>query len=131
MNSIYENHSISEFLTAEFSKRKLRNETYSLRAFARDLAVSPSRLSEVLSGQHGLSEKTADLIAAKLRLKPREREFWRDLILSESSRNQKVRELATSRIDVARKANLHVQIQEGQFRVISDSHRLIKFSELK
>ncbi len=120
MNSTYDYHSISDFLGAEFSRRKLRNETYSLRAFARDLEVSPSRLSEILSGKHGLSEKTADKIAENLRLKPRDRQFWRDLILSESARNEKVRELAKVRLDAARNANSHVQIKEDQFRVISD-----------
>ena len=68
MHLSYESHSISEFLGAEFSKRKLRNETYSLRAFARDLGVSASRLSEILSGKLGISEKTAETIASKLRL---------------------------------------------------------------
>ncbi len=120
MNTTYDHQSISEFLGAEFSKRKQRNETYSLRAFARDLELSPSRLSEILSGKHGLSEKTADTIAEKLKLNPRDRQFWRDLILSESARNKKVRELATARVNDARKANSHVQIKEDQFRVISD-----------
>lgn len=133
MNSSYDYYSISEFLGAEFSKRKLRNETYSLRAYARDLKLSPSRLSEILSGKHGLSEKTADTIAEKLKLKPRDRQFWRDLILSESARNQKVRELAKTRVDEARKANSHVQIKEDQFRVISDWYHaaILELTQIK
>lgn len=40
-----------DLLRFELSRRKNKNPAYSLRAFARDLAVSPSRLSEILSGE--------------------------------------------------------------------------------
>ena len=133
MSSTFSHHTISEFLGAEFSKRKLRNETYSLRAFARDLELSPSRLSEILGGNHGVSEKTADNIAQKLKLKPRDRQFFRDLILSESSRNVNVRKLAKARLDDARNSNSHVQIKEDEFRVISDWYHaaILELTQLK
>jgi AraC-like DNA-binding protein len=35
-------------LASEMMHRKSRNSAYSLRAYARDLGISPSRLSEVL-----------------------------------------------------------------------------------
>lgn len=98
----------------------MRNDSYSLRAFARDLELSPSRLSEVLSGTQGLSEKSADKIATSLKLKPVERRFWKDLILVQSSRNAKVRELARSRVEELRKTESLRKLKEDQFRVISD-----------
>jgi uncharacterized protein (TIGR02147 family) len=115
-----ESNSISELLGTEFSRRKLRNTSYSLRAFARDLHLSPSRLSEVMSGKEGLSEKTVDGIAATLSKKPLERKFIKDLVLSEFSRNEKVREAARERVEETRKAESFRRMKEDQFRVISD-----------
>lgn len=115
-----ESNSISELLGKEFSRRKQRNTSYSLRAFARDLRISPSRLSEVLSGHEGLSEKTVDGIAETLAKKPLERKFIKDLVLAEFSRNQKVREAARERVDEARKAESFRRLKEDQFRVIAD-----------
>lgn len=47
------------------SKQK-KNSRYSLRAFARDLRVSPSFLSEVLNGKYGISRQLARQIAERL-----------------------------------------------------------------
>ena len=54
-------------LKKELDSRKSRNPNYSLRSFARSLDVSPSRLSEILSGQR-MSLKMANKIATKLKL---------------------------------------------------------------
>lgn len=112
--------SIAEFLGDEFAKRKHRNKSYSLRAYARDLKISPSRLSEVLKGDHGISEESADKMADALRLSASQRKMWKDLILSQSARSGKVRELAQKRLDEAKKENSVRKIKEEQFRVISD-----------
>ncbi len=115
-----ESTSISELLGKEFSRRKQRNTSYSLRAFARDLRLSPSRLSEVLNGKEGLSEKTVDGIAGALTKKIVEKKFIKDLVLAEFSRNEKVRASAKARVEEARKAESFRRLKEDQFRVISD-----------
>ena len=120
MNSAFECSKISDFLELEFERRKSRNQVYSLRAFARDLALSPSSLSEILRGRQLVSEKTAESVALKLGLKPTERKFWRDLILVETSSSKKVRELAQKRIDDLRRSETFRSLKEDQFRVISD-----------
>ena len=48
-----------------FSKQQ-KNRRYSLRAFARDLKISPSFLSEVLNGKYGISKQLAGQIADRL-----------------------------------------------------------------
>lgn len=55
-------------LAWEFHRRRQRNFRYSLRAYARDLAVSPSYLCEVMAGKYHLSLARADEIAPHLRL---------------------------------------------------------------
>jgi hypothetical protein len=98
MHDPFSSASPADFLSSELSRRKQRNDSYSARAFARDLGLSPSRLSEVLSGEHGLSELSADRIAIRLKLKPIVRKFWKDLILASNSRNKQVRDLAAERV---------------------------------
>ena len=51
----------------ELKNRQRRNARYSLRAFARDLRVSPSFLSEVLAGKYQLSHAKAEDVAERLR----------------------------------------------------------------
>jgi uncharacterized protein (TIGR02147 family) len=55
-------------LKNELKLRVRANPRYSLRAFARDLGLSPASLSEVLSGKKGLSRKRAEMIVEKLDL---------------------------------------------------------------
>lgn len=53
-------------LKNEFVTRTAANPRYSLRAFARDLEISPSLLCEVLSGKKNLSKTSVNRIAALL-----------------------------------------------------------------
>src|SRR4051812_3874208 len=103
MASLFDFNSVSDFLAHELDSRQQRNSNYSLRAFARDLGVSASRLSEILNSTGGLSEKTALAVALKLKLKPSEKKYWLDLVLASSARNPKVKKLARERIDAAKK----------------------------
>jgi uncharacterized protein (TIGR02147 family) len=112
--------SVAEFLNDELTRRKLRNSSYSLRAFARDLQMSPSRLSEILKQNAGLSEKSADTISARLELKRSERLFFTDLALAAAARDKKVRALAKDRLSALRRADSVRRLKDEQFKVISD-----------
>ena len=59
-----------EVFLLTLKQRQAINTRYSLRAFARDLHVSPSTLSEVLAGKRMLSRKNAQRAAAALCLPP-------------------------------------------------------------
>lgn len=48
------------------SERRRRNESYSIRAFARDLDVSPTALHGVLTGARHFSKKSLESLALKL-----------------------------------------------------------------
>lgn len=56
------------FLKREFERRTLRNANYSMRAFARDLGLPVSKVSEMLRGKQGISRDYAQNIAKKLKL---------------------------------------------------------------
>lgn len=61
-----------EYLRALLHSRRIRNKKYSLRAFARDLHIPPSRLSEILRGKRAISRKQGLTFAEQLKLNPKE-----------------------------------------------------------
>lgn len=57
-----------EWLANKMAEDKARNPRRSMRAFARKLEISPSTLSEILSGKRSITSKMARRIAEKLEL---------------------------------------------------------------
>jgi len=82
------------FLQSELSRRKHRNPSYSLRAFARDLNISVSKLSLVMRGMKGLSAKSGQKIAKNIGLGDQETELFISLIEAKHSRSRVTRERA-------------------------------------
>lgn len=94
------------YLRDELLERKGKNPHYSLRAFARDLGISATVLSEVLSHKRHLSQKNFLRIADKLVLSPEEK-LW---ILNEIKGNP---ELTEDEEEI-------LQLKEDTFRMMSD-----------
>lgn len=90
-------------LLKELTARKNRNPSYSLRAFARDLGVSPAALSQYLARKRELSKRNRQSVIERLRLSPIEQEsLWISARPSPSTRST------------------YGQIAEDTFRIISD-----------
>lgn len=53
--------------------RSAKNPRYSLRSFARDLGISPQRLSDIIRGRYGLSAIQAQVLATRLGLSENDR----------------------------------------------------------
>ena len=83
-----------EFLTQEFEVRVRRNPSYSLRAFARDLDLPASNLSNVMRRKRGLSMATAERVAMNLKLDPTERTTFLAQVESEHARSPEARRKA-------------------------------------
>lgn len=114
--------SYREILKNEFEQRNLKNSRYSLRSFARDLGLSPSRLSEVLNGRYGLSRKASEQIADRLSFSKTEKERFCDLVDVDHARSKTKKELARSRL---KKSVLKYKTMElDAFKIISDWHHL-------
>lgn len=58
----------------ELTKRQSRNSAYSLRAFARDLGIGVTTLSDVLADKRSLSKTNLEKVSVKLMLSPMELE---------------------------------------------------------
>jgi len=96
-----------EILQNKYQLRTEKNKKYSLRAFAKDIGISVSLLSEIRSGKKGLSVKTAMSISKKLGLSGSEQAFFCDLVASEHARHEGARILAKDRVEDYR----HFQIR--------------------
>jgi uncharacterized protein (TIGR02147 family) len=87
------------FLNNILELRIKTNSSYSLRAFARDLQLSPSLVSQVLSNKNNLSCKHAFSVAHHLKLNQEETYYLVDLILMENSSDKESKKQAGIRIN--------------------------------
>ncbi len=113
--------SYRDLLKKEFVDRKNRNTHYSLRAFARDLDLSASRLSEVFSGDSHISLDSAKKITDRLGYSKYESTFFCDLVEMSSSRNELSRKAAELRIK-NRKNIENYQLSKEFFSIIAEWH---------
>lgn len=105
-------------LREELEMRCGKNPRYSLRAFARDLGITSSRLSEVLSGRYGLSRGAAQKVAQQLGWSDSEVNLFCDLVDAEHARAKQTRESARARL--ASSPPGYQQLTLDAFQVISD-----------
>lgn len=61
-------NTFKEILNKELTKRIHRNPAYSLRAFAKQLEVSPSALSAMMSGKRPITKRSIELLGIRLGL---------------------------------------------------------------
>lgn len=111
-----------KFLLDELHRRQKKNPAYSSRAFARDIGVNSSRLSEILSGKVGLSETRAIAISDRLQMSDDIKALFIDLVICEDARSGITRAAAKSRIE-ARMLHLQ-QLEDQDFSLISSWHYL-------
>lgn len=107
-------------LHSHFEERRRRNPSYSLRAFARDLGISPERLSSVLNGKYGLSVESAKRVAKKLDLAEAQTELFCLLVEGEHARSQAARKMAKEKIESLTKEPTAHFLTLDAFQVIAD-----------
>jgi uncharacterized protein (TIGR02147 family) len=107
-------------LKNELMRRNQQNSQYTLRAFARDLGVYPSRLSEVIRGKQGLSVKSAEAICNRIDLSPHDRTFFLNSVMASDSRSKIKREKAKAALSMMAITNdSRKLIQNEIFEIIS------------
>lgn len=113
-----------EFLKAELDKRKERNPGYSLRAFARDLDVTVSRLSVVMNRKGSLSTKTAHHLAQQLQMNAVEKAYFLASVAADHPRSPQIRqqgELLLQKLSQQKKFKL---LSEDVFKIILEWHHI-------
>jgi uncharacterized protein (TIGR02147 family) len=107
-------------LKIELEKRCARNPRYSLRSFARDLEVSPSRLSDVIRGRYGLSRSAAASIADRIGMNREESSIFCDLVDLEHARANRARNEASDRLRRLAATRRSQQLAVDAFQIIAD-----------
>jgi len=115
--------SFRTFLKSALAQRCAKNPSYSLRAFAKQIGLSPSHLSRVLNGTKMLSMAAAMNVAAELQLKEPELTHFIDLIQLELT-NEDGRNIILERMEKRTRKQPVRTIDLEIFKVISDWHCL-------
>lgn len=113
-----------DYLTFEFELRKTRRPAYSLRAFARDLAVSPSSLNDFLKGRVGMSTQRIQRIATVLRWSEARIDHFQDLIWAKHSKDPGLKKSAVMRTRGRLRTDTS-GLSLDAFRVICDWYHLV------
>lgn len=112
-----------KFLKDEYERRKSANAAYSLRAFARDLQIPSSKLSQYLKGDCGISVKKAAHLAKHLRLSAVEVELFICSAEAAHSRDPFSRERAAERLQGLLSSTFS-EINMEKFNIIRDWYHL-------
>jgi uncharacterized protein (TIGR02147 family) len=112
-----------EILAEEFERRRTRNPTYSLRAYARDLQVPAPKLSQYLSGSCGISSKRALAVGKILKLSELELELFVASAEAHHARNQAARTFAQQKVHRLL-ASSFTAVNMEKFALIRDWHHL-------
>jgi uncharacterized protein (TIGR02147 family) len=104
----------------EFDSRRKRNLGYSLRAYARDLKMPASKLSEVMRGICGLSAKSAARLAPKLKLSPSETEWFIQSVEAHHNRSLQGRKQAKEMLKTISEREGFSELSLESFKIISD-----------
>lgn len=111
------------FLREELQIRKKRRPHYSLRAFARDLEMSPSSLCEFLAGRQGMSRERIIWISKKINLSDEQIVHFCDLVESKFGRTPRERKQAKVRV-TARSQEDDNRLSLEKFHFIADWYHL-------
>lgn len=107
------------YLRRELLLRTRRNPRYSLRAFARDLGMAPSKVSEILRGQAGISGAAAARISKKLAFPDAEARLFVTLV-ELGSRSQLKRREAERKLAELRASHGFNDLELERFTVVSE-----------
>ncbi|HLE01705.1 MAG TPA: TIGR02147 family protein [Bdellovibrionota bacterium] len=105
-------YSYRDLLKNEFQARITKNTRYSLRAFARDLSMTPQMISAVLNGKRDISLDSGADIVDRLGFDPNRAQDFLDAIVLEGCKTDRAKKMVLQRIEDRN------QTQEG-FRSLS------------
>ncbi len=110
--------SYQDILKSKYSERCQKNARYSLRAYARDLGISPQRLSHIMNGKHGLSIEAAQEITKNLNLDENEAKFFCTLVQEKHARSKVMKKKATE--DLKSIKSQYKDLSLDHFKIIAD-----------
>ncbi len=109
-------------ISEEFEHRCLNNPSYSLRSFAKDLELSPSRLCEIMNKKTGTSIKTGVKICNKLFSADFDKKLFLLSIQSLHSRSKLQKIKAKESLDELVKFKKLKVLTKDEIKIVSDWH---------
>lgn len=107
----------TDFLKQEFQERSLRNISYSLRAFARDLNLTSGNLSDILNFKSRLSKEKANLVADDLRLSQEDKKLFLKLVdIAFLDDDKKARE----QLQILNYDSSYITLADDYYRVLTE-----------
>jgi uncharacterized protein (TIGR02147 family) len=104
MKNIFDFLHYRDFLKYWFEKKKSEKSTYSYRVFARQIKQkSPSFLKDVIENRRNINLKYFDIITKTLGLHRREKNYFRQLIILDQSKDRAERKHAFELISAIRR----------------------------
>lgn len=122
--TMQQDYDFRSFLLEALAQRQEKNPRYSMRAFARDIGLSPQNLDKVLKAKTGLSSHAAEKIAIQLQLKKSDRELFIALVEAKHHRSKVLRLAAKSRIEKLRADLAFQKITGEEFNLISSWYHM-------
>lgn len=110
------------FIKDELEKRIFRNSNYSMRAFARDLEIPVSKLSEMLNGKQRLSRSYAKKIAEKLKLSAAQEKVFLASVELDLSRTPTAQRRALTALHAAQFESMVADLKPEQVASLETPH---------
>lgn len=125
-----------DILSEILSERVAANPSYSLRAFARDLGVSPQQLSNVMNGHRGLGPEMAQKVIQKLGLEKSQKDLFLESLRAKFSKSKIQRKISKTKIKSMEAITSTKNLEMDLFKIISNWHHftlveLIKITKTK
>ncbi len=121
-----------QYLKEALNERIANNASYSMRAFARDLEISPQLLSNVFNGRKGLSQNMAAKLSQNLGLDPHQQEVFCKSVQAKFSRSKSGRTLAEAHLaHLAEQSGVTANLELDLFKIISSWYHYGLISLLK
>jgi|GEM_PF-4309555 len=108
-----------DYLNQEFQNRKSRRPLYSLRAFARDLGLAPSSLTDFFKNRIYFTEARTQQIGQRIGLTPEQIQHWNDLMEVRTLKNLERKKILNVRIQ-SRIRTSQNKLEIEEFQVISE-----------
>ncbi len=113
-------HDYRQYLKDELAKRVQKNSSYSLRAFAHQLEISPAYLSLILARKKRFSADTASKVAKRLGLKAMDAEYFSLLAQFDLADTDLAKMKVFDQISELNSIRKRTVLANDVFRVISD-----------
>jgi len=111
---------LQEILHSQYHRRVELNPRYSMRAFARDLDVSPGQMSLLLAGKKGISLERAKTMAERMELKAAEKDYFLNQAVLMFARSGAAKKIAKDTLQHLNLQRDSIRLSKEVFIAVSD-----------